>query len=243
MRAPLGRLGDLWDALADLVLPSECAGCAAGRVSLRYGVCAGCAADLAALRPSVARPTPPPPGLPMCIALGEYAGPLRGALVAYKDRGRHGLARPLGALLAEAVAVAAMAHGDRAPPVLLVPVPDTAAAARRRHGDHLRRLTRYAAARLQSAGWTVAVAHPLRALPRPDSATLDRAGRAAAADAFRVRPRRAAALRRLPTGTALVLLDDVMTTGATLAAVSARLGESGVPVRAAATLAATRRRN
>ena len=40
----------------------------------------------------------------MSTSLGPYAGVLRETLLAYKERGRHRLARPLGALLAEVVA-------------------------------------------------------------------------------------------------------------------------------------------
>jgi orotate phosphoribosyltransferase len=43
-------------------------------------------------------------------------------------------------------------------------------------------------------------------------------------------------------GPAVVVLDDLVTTGATLAAVAAVLGRAGLPVTAAAVLAATRRR-
>ncbi|GAB3799439.1 ComF family protein [Micromonospora zhanjiangensis] len=228
-----------WADLADLVLPAECAGCRGERVPLRRGVCAGCAAALTALRPRPVRPTPAPAGLPPCVALGPYDGALRQALLAYKERGRHGLAVPLGGLLAEVVARAA--GGPR--PVLLVPVPATAAAVRARHGDHLVRLARHAARRLRAAGWPVGVVRPLLAAPRPDSATLDSAGRAAAAaQAFRVRRR---ALRRLPSvcaGRTVIVLDDIVTTGATLAAVTGVLTQVGVPVQAAAVLAGTVRR-
>jgi predicted amidophosphoribosyltransferase len=174
------------------------------------------------------------------VALGPYAGELREALLSYKERGRHGLARPLGLLLAEVVAESA---GDPRP-VLLIPVPATARAVRARHGDHLRRLARHAAVRLRRAGWPVAVAGPIRALPRPDSADLDSAGRAAAAaSAFRLRSGRMPALRRAAAGRAVVVLDDIVTTGVTLAAVSRLLTGAGVPVHAAAVLAATARRH
>ncbi|MFD0823458.1 phosphoribosyltransferase family protein, partial [Micromonospora zhanjiangensis] len=92
-------------------------------------------------------------------------------------------------------------------------------------------------------GWPVGVVRPLLAAPRPDSATLDSAGRAeAAAQAFRVRRR---ALRRLPSvcaGRTVIVLDDIVTTGATLAAVTGVLTQVGVPVQAAAVLAGTVRR-
>ncbi|MFY1690241.1 ComF family protein [Plantactinospora sp. WMMB782] len=232
-------MAGVWAELTDLLLPAECAGCRGERLPLRRGACPACAALLGALRPRAVRPTPAPPGLPDCVALGSYQGVLRESLLAYKERGRHGLARPLGRLLAEVVAEAA--GGRRA--VLLVPVPSTARAVRARHGDHLRRLARHCAGRLRDAGWPVAVAHPLRAVPRPDSATLDSAGRAAAArDAFRLRPGRLAPVRRLAAGRVVVLLDDIVTTGVTLAAVSRHLAGAGIPVHGAAVLAATVRR-
>ena len=229
-------LGDL----ADLVLPVACAGCGAERVRLAYGVCVGCAALLEALRPFRAAPAPPPPGLPRCVAVGPYEGPLRGALLAYKERGRHRLARPLGALLA--TAVAALAPPDR--PVTLIPVPSTAAAARERHGDHMIRLAGHAVRRLRAAGWDAGRFCAVRALPRPDSASLDAAARRAAAESsLRIRPARTrfAGRERCIEGT-LVVVDDIVTTGATLAAVTGRLKEANMQVAGAAVVAATQLR-
>nr|WP_204341948.1 ComF family protein [Micromonospora terminaliae] len=226
-------MGGLWSDLTDLVLPAGCAGCGERVPGLRQGFCPRCVDDLEALTPAPARPDPAPAGLPPCVALGPYAGALRGGLLAYKERGRHGLARPLGALLAEVVAAAVGPRG----PVTLVAVPDTARAARARYGDHLDRLTRHAAARLGAAGWPVRVLRPLRALPRPDSVALDSAGRAAAAEtAFRLR-------RSGGVAGAVVLLDDIVTTGATLAAVSRVLRGAGMTPKAAAVLAATQKRH
>jgi predicted amidophosphoribosyltransferase len=128
--------------------------------------------------------------------------------------------------------------------VILVPVPATAAAARRRYGDHMARLAVRAATRLRRDGWPAGVAYPLRARPRPDSAALSRADRAAlAAQAFTVVPRRVAAVRRAAgAGARVVLVDDVVTTGVTLAAAADGLRAAGVPVASAAALAATVRR-
>jgi predicted amidophosphoribosyltransferase len=163
-------------------------------------------------------------------------------LLAYKEKGRHRLARPLGALLAVAVAEAARRGGaGPATPVRLVPVPSTAAAARERHGDHMARLAMHAVRRLRSAGWTAEVGRPLRALPRPDSASLDGAGRAAAAESsLRIKGGPIPISRRGPTmrGT-LIVVDDIVTTGATLAAVAGRLQEADMQVTGAAVLAAT----
>jgi predicted amidophosphoribosyltransferase len=82
------------------------------------------------------------------------------------------------------------------------------------------------------------VLRPLRALPRPDSVALDSAGRAAAAEAaFRLRPAGA------PAGSGpVVLLDDIVTTGATLAAVSRILHGAEMTPNVAAVLAATQKR-
>ncbi|MDT7749481.1 MAG: hypothetical protein QOD96_3143, partial [Pseudonocardiales bacterium] len=84
--------------LADLVLPAGCAGCGAAGPPW----CARCGAGVG------------PPGTVVgvagtdcaTVAVGAYSGPLRAALLAYKERGRRELAAPLGALLAAALLTA-----------------------------------------------------------------------------------------------------------------------------------------
>jgi predicted amidophosphoribosyltransferase len=229
----LGLLGDL----ADLVLPAACAACGIERAPLRSGVCGRCGVALEALRPFRAVPSPPPPGFPPCVAVGAYEGPLRGVLLAYKERGRHRLAPPLGVLLA--TAVSALAPAGR--PVTLVPVPSTAAAARERYGDHMTRLAAQAVRRLRVAGWDARLSRPLEALPRPDSASLTVTQRRAAAESsLRIRSRRIGFSRRAsPIEGTLVVVDDIVTTGATLAAVARRLEEADMQVAGAAVVAAT----
>jgi predicted amidophosphoribosyltransferase len=164
---------------------------------------------------------------------------LRELILAYKERGRRTLAAPLGDALA-----AVIFSGVRAAPgpLVLVPVPATAAARRARHGDHMQWLARRTATRLRSWGRPTVLATPLRARPRVDSAGLDRDTRAEAAqNAFAGRAPRLAALRAL--GAPVILLDDVVTTGATLAAAATCLAEAGVAVRLAAVLAATELRH
>jgi predicted amidophosphoribosyltransferase len=236
---------ELIGGLTDLVLPAACAGCGAERVPLRSGACGDCAAALEALVPYPTAPVPPPPGMPACSAVGPYAGPLRSALLAYKERGRHRLARPLGALLAAAVADVAVRHGGGpAVPIVIVPVPSTARAIRTRQGDHMARLAAHAVRRLRASGWQADLARPLRALPRPDSASLDPVGRAAAAESsLRIRSVRIPILRRaLTMRRTLIVVDDIVTTGATMAAVTSRLREAQVQVTGAAVLAATQLR-
>jgi predicted amidophosphoribosyltransferase len=229
----------LWQTLADLVLPTACASCGGTGEALTFEVCAACAAKVEALGPREARPTPAPAGLPPCFALGEYESELRELILAFKERGRHRLARPLGALLAEVVAAATPTRR----PLLLLYVPDTAKAARQRHGDHMRALANAAVARLREAGREALTLPALSARPRPDSAELTAAERAEAArEAFARRWRGLGASRREATRRTVVLLDDILTTGSTLAAAAELLADEGVEIHACAVLAATRRR-
>jgi predicted amidophosphoribosyltransferase len=127
-------------------------------------------------------------------------------------------------------------------PVLLVPVPATAAAARRRHGDHIARLARRAARGLRAHGVPATVVGALRARPRADSAELSAVDRWEAAEsAFTVHTGRLPAI--LASGALVGLVDDIVTTGATLGAAGSRLAEAGVPVAFAAVLAATPKRS
>lgn len=208
--------------LVDLVLPRACAGCAApGRT-----LCTACAALLG---PPVAhRPDPCPPGLPELRAAASYAGPVRAALLAHKEDGRRALTRPLGQALARAVAAL-----DPPPGVVLVPVPSSAAAVRARGQDHARRLATAAARELPGAR-TARLLVPARAVA--DQSGLGAAQRAAnLAGALRA--------RRLPPGLPVVVVDDVVTTGATLAEAVRALRAAGAGVRGAAVIGATARRS
>ncbi|MFG2038406.1 ComF family protein [Dactylosporangium sp. NPDC048998] len=162
--------------------------------------------------------------------LGPMVGPARGRMVGPAIRP---VADPVAGPVVDLAAS----------PVVLVPVPATAAAARRRHGDHMLRLARAAARSLPGAS----IARPLRALPKAeDSAELSAAQRALAARrAFAIRREHAADLRtRLArTGATVVLVDDIVTTGVTLAAAAGRLAEAGIRVDRTAVLAATQRRD
>ncbi|GAA1745603.1 ComF family protein [Luedemannella helvata] len=217
------------------MLPVTCAAC--GRPSHAVAACEACLTALSGAVPGPTRPEPAPDGLPPCVAAATYEGPVRELLLAFKERGERSLAGPLGHALARAVATGAPAGCQH---LVLVAVPTTAAAARRRGGDHMAWLVSAAARALRRAGWRVTVLRPVRARPRADSTELDRAGRARAArEAFAPRRRTVA---RTPRGAGVVVVDDVITTGATVAAVSQLLARLGMPAAWAASVAATRLR-
>lgn len=214
-------------AMADLVLPQSCAGC--GRRP-SPGLCVPCSLTLETREPTLVAA----PGVAVCAAGGAYAGVLSEAIVAYKERGRHDLLRPLAELLARSVALVCAATPVGAAGPVLVPVPTTFAARRRRGTDHLRPLAE-AAARL--LGGTVAPC--LRARRRPDSVGLDRAARVRASrGAYAPRGFGWHGAGRPARGTAVVVVDDVLTSGATLNEVSRTLTAMGLRPSGAAVLAA-----
>lgn len=214
----MGVLSDL----VDLVLPRACAGCDAPGCDL----CPRCLAALLATPCGAHRPDPCPAGLPPLTTARAYDGAVRDLLLAHKEHHRLGLADPLGRALA--LAVRALTTG----PVVLVPVPSSRAAVRARGHDHARRLAQAAA---RASGCVV------RPWLVPARRVADQSGLSA--------PQRAAnlhgALRARPAarGVAVVVVDDVVTTGATLVEAARALTAAGADVRGAAVVAATARRS
>jgi predicted amidophosphoribosyltransferase len=173
-------------------------------------------------------------------ALTSYGGCVRQAVVRWKDEGRHDLTRVLADGLAASVLAAL--SGLTCPvdgTLWLVPMPSRAAARRSRGGDPVRELAVRAARRVRARGCDVRVLPALRHIRAvADQAGLDAAGRAANVHgALGVRQRARARLGAAPC----LLVDDVVTTGATLAeAASAVVRAGGHPI-GAAVVAATRR--
>ncbi|MEU8951710.1 ComF family protein [Streptomyces sp. NPDC048489] len=230
-----------WQDLTDLVLPAECGGCGRPRTVL----CPECRAALSGAAPRRVRPDPAPRGLPVVHAAAPYEDEVRAALLAHKERGVLTLATPLGTALAGAVR-AALGHprlpaplprgaGSDGPldrplggkdgppvtdggrgPVLLVPVPSSRRSVRARGHDPARRIALAAAGELRRAGAPVRVLAVLRQRRVvADQAGLNSRQRLSnLAGALEV----ATGGGRLLAGAgAVVLVDDLMTTGASLA--------------------------
>ncbi|KAA0023986.1 ComF family protein [Antrihabitans cavernicola] len=217
------------NTLLDLILPLECAGCDMPGT----GWCERCRDDVEAepirIEPRV------DPGVP-CWALGSYTGPRRRAVIAAKERGRRDLALPLGAALAGALCWLRR-WGELSPlelaPLLLVPAPSRARAARMRGGDPVERSVRAAAWALEPERCTVA---PVLGMQRGvrDSVGLSArerqanlAGRITVSQEFpRIR------------GAEIVLIDDVLTTGVTARESVSALQRVGLTVDAVVVVAA-----
>jgi predicted amidophosphoribosyltransferase len=219
------------DLLAALGVARPCAGCRGQGGPW----CRECAASVRGPA-AYADLRPRPDGLTGVSVAACYAGPLREALVAFKDHGRWSLRGALGSVLAVAVAGLLV---DRAPvhvsPVTLVPVAGSPGSARARDGDHVRELAEAAARVLREAGVVVHVRSALRpARRREDQVGLGRTARAAN---LRGSMRPVAGASGL---VGVVLVDDLVTTGATLVEAVRALRSVGCEPLGAAAVAATR---
>lgn len=195
----------------DLLLPSSCAGCD------RPGpaCCATCLDDFG----------PPTrvqvPGVgPPVWTLAAYHGAARELVLAFKERGARALVAWFGAV----VAAALVAVGPR--PWTLVPAPSRRSAARERGGDHM--------VRIAQAVHIANVAQVLKLAPGvSDSVGLS------AGERRRNLEGRVLVHGRPPPGTT-VLLDDVVTTGATASACVRALRRAGVRTHAVLALTSAR---
>jgi ComF family protein len=186
------------DAVLDCLFPASCGACPqAGRAPL-------CALCREALEPAPAWGLP---GLEEVLAPFEYGGPAALALRALKYEGRPELGPPLGRLLAEAA-------GPLPSRDLLIPIPLSSRRLARRGYNQARELAR-----------GVGPVAPLGALRRiedrrPQVGLSGQARRENQRGAFRADPRRV-------EGRRVLLLDDVVSTGATLLAARDALVEAG----------------
>jgi len=202
------------DEIAAFVLSACCAGCDAPGTLL----CEACRGEL------LARPvrTSTPEGMPVTAALA-FEGVASRCIRRVKEDGATSLARPLGAALAVASAGVRAEH----PQALLVPVPTSRAAFRRR-GYRVPELL------MRRAGL---FAERLLTQTRrtDDQRELDLEGRRRNV----MHSMRARHARGAPE---VLIVDDVVTTGATLDEAARALNAAGFRACGAVTLAATARR-
>lgn len=210
--------------LLDLVLPRTCAGCRVPGPGLCHA--GGELLDGPAL--GLVRSCPCPPGLPPLSALIEYGGSVQRLLLAHKERGRLQLTAPLGRAFATAVQI----HGRD--PVVRCPVPSSPKVVRQRGHDHAMRLAGAGAAALRSQGVDDVAARLLV----PARQVADQSGLSTAARAANLH----GALRATGVpGGRVVIVDDVVTTGATLVEAARALMAVGYLVGGASVVAATAR--
>lgn len=223
-------------AAGDLLLGATCHGCGAPW----WGLCPDCRAELATRTPHPTRPDPCPTGFPFTVTSSAYDRLLRGLVNAHKERSALGLTPVLGERLARSVRTLLREGGAANPgrPVVLVPVPSAARAVRERGFDATAAMARAAARRLRpDRPATVATVLVQMSGVRDQSGLDARSRQANLAGAFRVRR------SGLPVlGTPVVLVDDLVTTGASLTEAARVLRRAGVRVVGAATVAATQRR-
>lgn len=208
--------------MLDLVLPLECGGC--GARLTRW--CQACEVALQV------HPDQPhlvtarvDPGVPV-FSLGRYAGPRRQSVVAVKEHGRRDLVAPLARPLALGIH-RLIEWGIVGLPLTVVPAPTRRSAARRRGGDPVARIA--AAATRDHPRITISRRLHTTGLAR-DSVGLSTT----------VRERNIAGRVRVtgpaPSGEVLVV-DDIVTTGATAREAVRTLIAAGADVTAVLTLA------
>lgn len=214
-----GRVTAPWVSLGDLALGRRCLRC--GHPGRPW-----CEACVRAVHdPHVVRT---PHGL-LVHAAADYGGAVRSAILAHKEHSQLSLARPLGQLVASGLRMLLADRREERQGVYLVPVPSRRAAVRGRGHDHARRLARAA------SGWGPgSVRHaPVLRWRRAvaDQADLGAEGRADNMQGAM----RAVQVRR--AGASVVVVDDIVTTGATLDEARRALEAAGCRVVGAAVVA------
>lgn len=204
-----------------MVLPLQCGGCRTP--GTRW--CPSCAGELTVKpdQPHVITPRLDP-GVPV-LSLGRYSGARRQAIVAVKERGRADLIAPLAHALCQGID-RLLRWGILGAPLSVIPAPTRRAAARRRGGDPVTRMARCATA--ARPGLVVVPALRLRAFTR-DSVGLSSSDR----------QRNISGRIRMvaPVTGPAVLVDDVVTTGATASESVLVLQAGGVDIVAVVALA------
>jgi ComF family protein len=217
-------------AAGDLLLGSSCHGCG----QAWWGICPRCRQELASRQPFLTTPVPCPDRFPITVASSRYDSILRSVINAHKERQALTLTRFLAERLALSVQVLLLneTYAASTSGIVLIPIPSAARTVRQRGFDATSSIARLAARRLQVRYPMTVRSALVQARPVADQAGLSaRARHENLAGAFRLR-------RPMRTG-AVVLVDDLVTTGSSLTEAARVLRNARIPVLGAATVAAT----
>ncbi len=228
------RLRAVGGELVDLALPRTCAGCGVETVSL----CGPCLTHLA----PAARTVVPRYGLLPVAGAGEYTGVLRSVLVSLKARRRTDVVPVLGILLAAAIARALEEAGYAGGEVAVVPVPASASAMRERGRDLVGDLAEHACRLLADDGLDIRTAPVLRVVRHRDqvgSGARERRRNVAGTHAPRRDRGGEDGWRIVRSAALVVVVDDVLTTGSTLAEAARVLSGEGTRAASCAVIAVT----
>lgn len=178
------------------------------------------------------------PGLPQAASCADYAGSVSALVHAFKESGSAilggQLAAPMAAQVIEcAVGCDARQKGGEPQPLILVPAPSRKSITKRRGFVPSVVLAKQVARRLNARGRRARVWNGLRLIDE----VLDQSQLGKTARALNVAGKMR--LTGAPGAGILVLLDDIVTTGATLAEANRALSEAGLTVGLAVTFAET----
>lgn len=217
--------GRLIDACIDLVLSRACVGCQV----LGTTLCPTCWAVM------TQQVGPFPMRTPWPVATGaRYQDQAKAAIIAHKEHGVRSLTAPLGILLASAITT--LTRG----PTLLVTIPPHRSSVHARGADTTLLIASRAARVLTDVHQPARVHHLLRrGFDNGKHVGRTAVQRRAAIDgAFQARPTQIAKLSKF-AGYRIIVVDDVITTGATTLAAATTLEAAGVKVAGVAAVAGT----
>ncbi len=242
------QIADLSHQVLGVILPQECAVCSRED----WSVCPQCQSLVRRLTSVPFRAEAGAEALPWLPghefetilpvhASGRYLGPLAQAMLCFKDCGDALTVRLFSSILARALATLAAHYPDLL--VVVVPVPSSLSARLKRGFSPLELLTKNVRRRcLLPDNLTIApvlkhsTAHEIRHLFRVSQKQADiRHRQRLTRGKFTMRRR-----RHIPPDAVVVILDDVLTTGATIAEATRALVSHGIKPSAAVVLASTR---
>lgn len=215
----------------DLFYPAGCVACL-DRQATHHSVCTPCWDEATNQTPFISTverfPCPP------LVASRPYDETASRLIGAYKEESRREVASVIAQAMRPAAALATQALSELGRELVFMPIPSTVAARKRRGFDHMHLI----ATQLAAASGNVPIQPSLlQVSAREDSVGLTIPQRLRAAQkSMSINPQRLATRER--SGAVVVLLDDVVTTGATISAATNQLNTAGIEVAGAVVFAA-----